>query len=292
VGEQIIIDQEGKQEAVLQFYENLLGTAEVRDHTIDLEALGLQWHDLSVLEEPFSEEVWTTVKNMPLDQAPGPDGFTGRFYKTCWNIIKDDIMLALSVIQQGHVAHFRLLNTAFITLLPKKPDATLVKDFRPISLIHSLAKLVTKIMANRLAPLLSNLVPPNQSAFVRGRSIHDNFLFVQQMVKALHSKKEAHIILKLDISKAFDSVSWSFLIEVLKHLGFGQKWCNLLCLVLSTSSTRILVNGVPGDVIYHHRGLRQGGPLSPMLFILIMDVLNSLIRFAIQQQFLQPLAVQ
>jgi len=130
-------------------------------------------------------------------------------------------MLALSVIQQGHVARFRLLNTAFITLLPKKPDATLVKDFRPISLIHSLAKLVTKIMANRLAPLLSNLVPPNQNAFVRGRSIHDNFLFVQQMVKALHSKKEAHILLKLDIAKAFDSVSWSFLIEVLKHLGFG-----------------------------------------------------------------------
>ena len=75
------------------------------------------------------------------------------------------------------------------------------------------------------------------------------------MVRALHSKKEAHILLKLDISKAFDSVSWSFLIEVLKHLGFGQKWCNLLCLVLSTSSTRILVNGVLGDVIYHHRGL-------------------------------------
>ena len=112
------------------------------------------------------------------------------------------------------------------------------------------------------------------------------------MVRALHSKKEAHILLKLDISKAFDSVSWSFLIEVLKHLGFGQKWCNLLCLVLSTSSTRILVNGVPGDVIYHHRGLRQGDPISPMLFILIMDVLNSLIRFAIQQQLLQPLAVQ
>ena len=130
MGEQIIVNQERKHEVVSQFYEYLLGTAEVRDHTVDLEALGLQRHDLSVLEEPFSEEVWTTVKNMPLDQAPGPDGFTVRFYKTCWNIIKDDIMLALSVIQQGHVARFRLLNTAFITLLPKKPDAMLVKDFR------------------------------------------------------------------------------------------------------------------------------------------------------------------
>ena len=95
---------------------------------------------------------------MPLDKAPGPDGFTGRFYKTCWNIIKGDIMLALEAIQRGHVFKFKLLNTAFITLLPK--------DFRPISLIHSFAKLVTKVMANRLVPLLPTLVPSNQSAFV------------------------------------------------------------------------------------------------------------------------------
>ena len=121
--------------------------------------LGVQQHDLSTLDCPFSEEeVWATIKGMPLDKAPGPDGFTGRFYKTCWNIIKGDIMLALEAIQRGHVFKFKLLNTAFITLLPK--------DFRPISLIHSFAKLVTKVMANRLVPLLPTLVPSNQSAFV------------------------------------------------------------------------------------------------------------------------------
>lgn len=113
---------------------------------------------------------------------------------------------------------FRLFNTAFTTLLPKKQDATQVKDFRPISLIHSFAKLVAKIMANRLAPLLPSLVSTNQSAFVRGRRIHDNFMFVQQMVRLLHkNKKEAHILLKLNISKAFDSVSWSFLLEILSR---------------------------------------------------------------------------
>ena len=78
----------------------------------------------------------------------------------------------------------------------------------------------------------------------------------------------------------------------MRHLGFGQRWCDLLYLVLSTSSTQILVNRSPGDVIFHHRGLRQGDPLSPLLFILVMDMLNSLIKFAIQQQLLQPLAVQ
>lgn len=222
---------------VLYLKEGDANTSFFHQQAIDFAEIGIQQHDLSSLEVPFTEEeVWATVKEMPLDKAPGPDGFTGRFYKSCWNIIKEDIMLALLTIHRGHVSRFRLLNTAFISLLPKKQDALSVKDFRPISLIHSFAKLVTKII-NRLAPLLPSLIPPNQSAFIKGRNIHDNFLFVRQMVKVLHDKKKAHILLKLDISKAFDSVSWPFLLEVLRHLGFGQRWCNLLCLILSTSST-------------------------------------------------------
>lgn len=292
VGDQTVFDQKDKQEAVDQFYEDLLGTAEARDYTIDFAELGIQQHDLSALEVPFTEEeVWATIKEMPLDKAPGPDGFTGRFYKTCRNIIKEDVMSALRSIHRGHVFRFRLLNTTLISLLPKKQDALSVKDFRPINLIHSFAKLVTKIMANRLAPLLPSLIPPNQ-CFHKGRNIHDNFLFVQQMVKSLHAKKEAHILLKLDISKAFDSVSWPFLLEVLRHLGFGRRWCNLLCLILSTSSTQVLVNGEPGAGFFHHRGLRQGDPLSPMLFILVMEVLNSLIKYATRQNLLQLLAVR
>ena len=212
------------------FYENILGSAEVRDYTLNLDELDMQHHDLSDLDAPFSEEeVWATIKDMHLDKAPGLDGFTRRFYKSCWSIIKAD------AIHRGHVFKFRLLNTAYVTLLPKKVDAVEVKDFRPISLIHSFAKLVTKILANRLAPLLPSLISTNQSAFVRGRKIHDNFMLVQQMVKSLH--KEARILLKLEISKAFDSVSWSFLLEVMCKVGFGQRWRDLICLILSTSST-------------------------------------------------------
>jgi hypothetical protein len=152
-----------------------------------------------------------------------------------------------------------------------------VKDFRPISLIHSFAKIITKLLANRLSGKLSQLVSPNQSAFVKGRYILDNFVLVQQMARALHRQKEPRVLLKLDITKAFDSVSWPFLLEVLQHLGFGTRWCNLLAKLLRSSSTRVLVNGEPRELIYHQSGLRQGDPLSPMLFVCVMDVLNSII---------------
>jgi hypothetical protein len=108
-----------------------------------------------------------------------------------------------------------VLNTAYITLLPKKVDAEQPKDFMPISLVHSFAKLITKLMANRLVGRLQEMVSPNQSAFIKGRFIQDNFMLVQQTAQFLHQQKQPHILLKLDISKAFYSVAWPFLIEVL-----------------------------------------------------------------------------
>jgi hypothetical protein len=112
-----------------------------------------------------------------------------------------------------------------------------VKDFRPISLVHSFGKLITKILANRLASKLNGLISPNQSAFIKGRFIQDNFMLVQQTSRFLHRQKKASLLLKLDITKAFDSVSWPFLIEVLAQLGFGQLWRDIICGLLASSST-------------------------------------------------------
>jgi len=228
-GERICTSHEEKAAIIDDFYEDLLGTCTVREHTINLANLGIDTHDMSDLDLPFTEnEVWRTIQQLPSDKAPGPDGFTGCFYKSCWPIIKDDIMVAVSAVWSRKMGNFGTLNSAYITLLPKMEGADQPKDFRPISLVHSFVKLITKLLANRLAPKLQQIVSPNQSAFIKGRFIQDNFMLVQQTARYLHQQKQPRILLKLDISKAFDSVSWPFLLEILQQLGFGQIWRDII----------------------------------------------------------------
>ena len=160
-------------------------------------------------------------------------------------------MAAIIMLQQGDARKLWLLNSAYMALIPKKAEAIAAHDYRPISLVHSFAKLITKIMANRLAPLLNSMVAASQSAYIRGRCIHDNFILVQQTIKLLQKRKIPSLFLKLDISKAFDSVSWSFLMEILTHLCFGPTWRNLISNLLAIASTRILLNSEPGESIRH-----------------------------------------
>jgi hypothetical protein len=122
-----------------------------------------------------------------------------------------------------------------------------LSDFRPISLVHSFALLLTKVLARRLAPWMTELVDDNQFAFIRGRCIQDNFLLVQESARALHTKKEASLLFKVDIAKAFDSVSWPFLLSVLRQRGFGPRWTRWIALLLRTARTRVLINGYAGD---------------------------------------------
>ena len=145
-------------------------------------------------------------------------------------------------------------------------NKSLVGDFRPINLVHGAVKIFEKVLASRLVVELLNLVGNHQSAFVKGRSLHDNFMLVQSMARRLHALKSLVVLLKLDISKAFNSVQWSCLLEVMEQLGFGARWRSWVCGVLATSTTRIMVNGDPGETIYNCKGLREGDPVSPMLF--------------------------
>lgn len=150
-----------------------------RTHALDLDILQLPTRNLAHLEEPFTEaEIEKVIKSMPPDKAPGPDGFTGRFYATCWHIIKEDIMSAMDCFYRGDMRGLPAINKAIVSLLPKKDGAVDIRDFRPVSLVHGAIKIFDKALLNRLALDLPALVGTHQSAFVKGRSIHDNFMLV------------------------------------------------------------------------------------------------------------------
>lgn len=247
----ILVQQEEKEAAVWEFYNELIGQTVAKIATLNLAAFYDCAQNLGSLDAPISEdEVWDIIKKLQPDKAPGLDDFAGRFYKDCWEIIKADVMADIGALHAGDSRMLHRLNSAYIVLILKKEDAIQVGDYRPISLVHSFAKLVTKILANWLAPKLNSMVANNQSAFVTGRCIHDNFILVQQMAKYLHARKIPTVLLKLDITKAFDTISWP-LLEIMRHLGFGARWRNLLSNLLLSSSTQILLNGQAGCSIRH-----------------------------------------
>jgi len=138
-----------------------------------------------------------------------------------------------------------LLNSANIILLPKKHDAKRITDYRPIILIHSTAKLFSNLLANRLEPLLDSLVSKCQSAFIKKRSIHDNFLYARNTMRKLHKTMTPALFMKLDIQKAFDDVNWSYLIEVLQAFGFGPPWREWISILFLTATSRALLSVVP-----------------------------------------------
>jgi hypothetical protein len=172
------------------------------------------------IEALFSrEELRKVIMDMPSDRLPGPDGFSGLFFKSCWEIIADDLLLGLHHVYLGHCQNLRRMNS----LITKNEDPLDIKGFRPVSLVHGFSKIFTKLLAMRLAPLLPELISHARTAFMAGRSIHENFKLVRNTARYLHRKKEAAVLLKIDISKAFDSLSWEFLLEVLRCRGFGTR---------------------------------------------------------------------
>jgi hypothetical protein len=135
------------------------------------------------------------------------------------------------------------------------------------------------------------LVNKSQSAFIKGRLLHDNFLFVQSSAKLLHARRIPCLLFKVDLSHAFDSVAWQFLMEVLECMGFPRGWIDWVTALLPSANTRVLLNGSPGDSICHAHGLHQGDPLSPMLFLLVMEALNAMIHKADDWNLLVKLGV-
>ena len=165
-----------------------------------------------------------------------------------------------------------------MVLIPKTPGATKVDTFRPICLQNSSVKILAKTLTTRLQKEIGDLIDLNQTGFLKGRSIADTFVYAAEVVQACHKRKLSALVIKLDFAKAFDTVSWVGLDCILQARGFSNVWRDWIQSLLSSSKSAVLVNGCPGPWITCRRGLPQGGPMSPYLFLIVADTLQAMIR--------------
>ena len=241
---------------------------------------------------PDEYEIWMAVSDLGSDKSLGSDGMTGLFYKTYWKIVKHNVIRFIkSFFRHGHL--LKSFNHTHLALIPKVSNPNKVSQFRPISLGNFIFKVISKILANRLKPLLHKIISPNQSAFLQGRSIHDNSILAHEIFHSMKKKKGngGLMAIKLDMEKAFDRMEWSFLLRIFSLLGFSPKWLQLVEQCISTASFSILLDGSPFGMFISSRGLRQGDPLSPFLFILGSEALSRLIVRAENHGFINGIKI-
>ena len=233
----------------------------------------------SINKAVSDEEIKNGLWSLKAFKAPGPDGLHAGFFQRFWLTVGSSVKEEVKRIFANWEVSEEV-NKTLIVLIPKIPGPETLSNYRPISLCNTIYKIVSKILVARLRPLLGNIISPLQSAFVPGRRGTNNAIIAQELIHTISRKKgrSGFMAIKIDLEKAYDKLEWSFIRFMLNRVNLPQSLIKLIMSCISTVSTSILVNGGTLDPIFPSRGIRQGDPLSPYVFILCMDFLGQLIE--------------
>eukprot|EP00122_Pirum_gemmata_P016138 Pgem_evm1s15081 len=220
------------------------------------------------------DEIFKNLNNMNGDKAPGIDGIPAKVYQVFWDILKEFLIpLITNIFENKEVSDE--FGVGIVILIFKKGDRNNIANYRPITLLNTDYKLFMKILTDRIVPVLSDLISPGQSCNVPGRTISDNIKYVQTKVWAMSRNNIENLqLVNTDIKKAFDSVEWSFLFHVLENMNFPNNIIKILIIIYEKGFSMIIINGFLTKGFKKTRGVNQGDPLSPVLYVIATEVLR------------------
>ena len=283
--DEIVADQTGILDEMYVFYQNLykiqnIGDNETYDKFLDnIEIPVLDEDAKNSLDQVITKkEIEDTIKSMKLNKTPGLDGLPIEFYITFWADISDMLLDSYNFsMENGIMSHSQ--RNGIITLLPKKDkDPFYLKNYRPISLLTVDYKIFAKILANRLKRCLGNLIHSDQSGFLKGRNIGNNIRLILDVIEFTETNEIPGVILLLDIQKAFDSVNHKYLLHVLRRFNFGDKFIKWISTIYTGRKSYVINNGFLSKAIDMERGIFQGCPISPYLFLLVIETMALAVR--------------
>ncbi|GKV24110.1 hypothetical protein SLEP1_g33762 [Rubroshorea leprosula] len=236
----------------------------------------------SYFEQLFSEDKW---------QRPKLDGIS---FKQIDRADNASLTASFSEEEIKNAEQGRLVrgsNASFITLIPKVENPQRIEEYRPISLIGVMYKIIAKLLANRLRKVLDKVIGEQQMAFIKGRQLVDGVVIANEVIDEAKRKKKRSFLFKVDFEKAYDKVSWDFLDYMLMRMGFCCTWRGWILECLQSSMVSVLVNGSPSRQFPVSKGLRQGDPLSPFLFLIVAEGLNGLTSSAVEKELYKGVTV-